>query len=163
MADSNEKPYIFKGWQIEKGRITKVTNDDGQEIKVVVVGEGEVPEIRFYPNAEFTRNGEMRVRADIHEENLDYFEFSVWSTVLEEGRHGYLVTPIEEFRNFEGSEISRAEQHTIELIDRNDRRVIIIFEVADLLTAFNNMRSRYPELAIGWGPYYLCTLQCGAN
>lgn len=154
VAEPKEKPYMFKGWQVEKGRITRVTNVDGQEIKVVVVGKGEVPEIRFYPNAEFTRNGETRVRADRHEEDLDYFEFSVWSTVLEEGRYGYLVTPITEFQNFEGSEASRTEQYTIELIDRNDRRITRTFEVTDLLNAFNDMRSRYPELAIGWGPYY---------
>lgn len=154
VADTDEEPYMFRGWQIEKGRITRVTNDNEQEIKVVVVGEGGVPEIRFYPNAEFTRNGETRVRADRHEEDLGYFEFSIWSTVLEEGRYGYLVTPIEEFRNFEGSEMSRAEQYTIELIDRSDRSITRTFDVTDLKTAFDNMRSRYPELAIGWGPYY---------
>lgn len=153
-ANSTEKPYLFEGWQVEKGKITRVTDVDGQEIKVVVVGKGEVPEIRFYPNVEFTRNGETRVRTNDKGTIPDHFDFSIWPTVLEQGRYGYLVMPVEKFGDFEGSADSRAEQYTIELIDRNDRHTTRTFEVTGLLAAFDNMRNRYPELAIGWGPYY---------
>ncbi len=139
-------PNASEGWQIEKGRITRVTNVDGQKIKVVVIGRDEEPEIRFYPDAEFTRNGETRVRADNDRGNLDRFEFSIWSTVLEEGRRGYLVAPTSKFDTLQDSS---SIQYTIELIDRNDKHVVRTFEVADLLPAFDTMRSRYPELAIG--------------
>ena len=139
-------PNASEGWQIEKGRITRVTNVDGQEIKVVVIGKDEEPEIRFYPDVEFTRNGETRVRADNDRKNLDRFEFSIWSTVLEEGRSGYLVAPASEFDTLQNPS---SIQYTVELIDRNDKHVVRTFEVADLLPAFNNMRKRYPELAIG--------------
>ncbi len=146
VSNSAEKQNMFEGWQIEKGRITKVTSIDGQEIEVVVAAKDEGTEIRFYPDAEFTRNGETRVRAGSNKKEIECAEFSVWSTVLEEGRSGYLVTPTAESDTLQNPSV---KWYKIELIDRNDEHVVRTFEVANLLLAFDEMRKRYPELAIG--------------
>lgn len=91
--------YMFKGWKIEKGQISKTTMDNGDEIKIVVVGSSgtDKPDIRFYPDVLFTRNGETRVRGDEGNKLYDGLDFEVWPTVIERDRHGYVSMPQEDY------------------------------------------------------------------
>lgn len=147
--------FMFKGWEISKGLISKTTTVNGNEIKIVVVGSSgtDKPDIRFYPNAQFTRNGETRVRGEEGDTVRDWLEFGIWPTVLEEGRYGYVSMPQE--NDYYYYSLEDPERYTLELIDKDDKHIMRTFDIKDLKQAFDEMRRTYPELAIGWGGDYL--------
>lgn len=150
------KPYMFEGWRIQRGRISKITNVNGEEIKVVVAGESGTaePELRFYPNVKFTRNGETRVRYAFDRELNEDDSYEFWPTVLKTGRSGYVVFPVDD-PSYDYYAFENNQQLTMELIDRSDRTVERTFSIENLKSAFDKMRRTYPELAIGWREKYM--------
>lgn len=132
-------------WQIAEGELSRQGSDDDLT-KIVVITTQENTEVRIYPRVPFTRNGETRVRYEFGEEPGND-DFTIWRTVLTQGRYGYVTLPEDEVDYFLGNADSQGS-FSIELIDRNDRRIIRTFAFDGYEDSFDQMRREYPELAI---------------